>query len=311
MIKLISIIVPVFNEEKAISAFYTKLDQVLAPIEAIGKYQFEIIFNDNHSTDNSFPLLKELANNDSRVRIFRLSRNFGYQRSIYFGYIKCKGEAAIQLDIDLQDPPELINSFLEEWENGFEFVYGIRKKRSEGLLINITRKIFYRFLSRFSDVPIPVDAGEFRLIDRKIIEVLKLISDHQPYLRGLIASIGFRQKGIDYHRAKRVLGESKFNIFGLATIALDGITNYSIAPLRLMTVFGFFIFLFSIIAFLTYMISSFYHQGEWPAGFTTLALLILINLGVVSLFLGIIGEYLGRTFKQVKREPLANVQEEI
>ena len=200
--------------------------------------------------------------------------------------------------------------FLKEWENGFDFVYGIRKNRSENFLMQLIRRIFYRLMSKISDVPIPIDAGEFRLIDRKIIEVLKVIKDHQPYLRGLIASIGFRQKGIEYNRAKRVSGKSKFSLPSLMGVAIDGFTTYSIAPLRLMSLFGFLIFFFSIIGFLTYMISSFYYDGEWPAGFTTLALLILINLGVVSLFLGIIGEYLARIFRQTKTEPIAIIEEE-
>lgn len=310
MSQLISIIVPIYNEEEVITTFYETLCRILENIEKDKKYEFEIIFNDNHSQDNSFSLLKSLSIKDKRVKVYRLSRNFGYQRSIYFGYIKSRGDAAIQLDVDLQDPPELIKVFLKEWENGFDFVYGIRKNRSENFLMQLIRRIFYRLMSKISDVPIPIDAGEFRLIDRKIIEVLKVIKDHQPYLRGLIASIGFRQKGIEYNRAKRVSGKSKFSLPSLMGVAIDGFTTYSIAPLRLMSLFGFLIFFFSIIGFLTYMISSFYYDGEWPAGFTTLALLILINLGVVSLFLGIIGEYLARIFRQTKTEPIAIIEEE-
>jgi polyisoprenyl-phosphate glycosyltransferase len=309
--KLISVIVPVFNEEEVLPLFYTQIKETLNRIEEQQKYRFEIIFTDNCSTDKSFEIIEGFASSDQRIKAFKLSRNFGYQRSIYYGYTQANGLAAIQIDADLQDPLELILPFLKRWEDGYKFVYGVRRSRQEGFFISLIRRVFYRLLNKISDVEIPIDAGEFRLIDRKIIDVLILIQDHQPYLRGLIASIGYKQCGIPYDRIKRQAGISKFSVFSLFSLAFDAITTYSTAPLRMMSIFGFFLSMFSIITFIIYIFSSFYYRGTWPTGFTTLALLILINLGVISLFLGIIGEYVGKTLKQSKNEPIALVQKEI
>ncbi len=206
---LISIVVPVFNEELNIGPFYETVSRQIEPLS--GVYDFEFVFTDNHSTDATFTLLRELTQRDQRVHAYRFSRNFGYQRSIMTGYSRARGDAAIQLDVDLQDPPELIGRFLEEWRGGADVVYGIRTKRQEPWLINIQRVLFYRLIDRLSEEKIPVDAGDFRLISRRVIDLLKSFDDAQPYLRGTIATLGFKQVGIPYNRNARVRGESKFH----------------------------------------------------------------------------------------------------
>ncbi|MBI4852550.1 MAG: glycosyltransferase family 2 protein [Acidobacteria bacterium] len=306
---LISIVVPVYNEEANIDLFYSAVNKELEALSE--RFRFEIIFTDNHSTDNTFAKLQAIALEDSRLRIIRFSRNFGYQRSILTGYLSATGQAAIQLDCDLQDPPQMIVEFLEKWQQGYKVVYGIRSKRKEGFLINATRKIFYRLIDLLSDTKLPHDAGDFRLIDRCIIEVLMNLNDNQPYLRGTIARIGFKQIGIVYSRDERKHGESKFSLSEMLRLAIDGITNQSIIPLRLATYTGIGVFLLMIFGTIFSIIAKYTSGSQWPAGFATIIVLILFSIGLNALFLGIIGEYLGRIYKQVKPEPITIVEKKI
>ncbi len=233
--KLIFIVVPVFNEGQVITHFYETLTPIL---DKLSTYEFEIVFTDNHSTDDTFLILNALAQKDSRVRVFRFSRNFGYQRSILTGYHKARGAAAIQLDCDLQGPPEMIETFLKNWEDGYSVVYGVSRSRQEGWIINQTRRFFYVLVDKISDVNLPKDAGDFRLIDRKVLDILQNFNHVMPYIRGTIAQVGFEQIGIPYDRVPRVGGTSKFSFFGYCAIALDGIVSQSILPLRLAIFFG-------------------------------------------------------------------------
>ena len=305
--RLISIVVPVFNEELNIGPFY---ETVSCQIESLsGLYDFEFVFTDNHSTDATFSLLRELTQRDPRVHAYRFSRNFGYQRSIMTGYSRAMGDAAIQLDVDLQDPPELIGRFLEEWRGGADVVYGIRIKRQEPWLINIQRVLFYRLIDRLSEEKIPVDAGDFRLISRRVIDLLKSFDDAQPYLRGTIATLGFKQVGIPYNRNARVRGESKFPFSKLVALAMDGILNHSVVPLRLSTYFGLAVSAITLISILGYAVAKIIFGSQWPAGFATLAALILASISINAMLLGIIGEYLGRMYRQLKRQPLTIIEE--
>ena len=268
----------------------------------------EIVFTDNHSEDRTFQLLEELAARDPRVRVFRFSRNFGFQRSILTGYIKAQGDVAIQLDCDLQDPPELIPVFLNHWRKGADIVYGVRVARKEGWLINQSRALFYRLIDRLSEHKIPVDAGDFRLISRRVIDLLANLDDAQPYLRGTIASLGFHQVGVEYARNARIAGESKFPFSKLLSLALDGILNHSTVPLRLSTYFGFFGSLVTLVGVVAYTAVKLITHAAWPAGFATLAALILAGISVNAMLLGIIGEYLGRMYMQMKKGPLTIVE---
>ena len=304
---LISIVVPVFNEESNVEPFYAA---VCRELEGLGaKYDFEFVFTDNHSTDGTFGLLRELARRDARVRAYRFSRNFGYQRSIMTGYSRAAGDAAIQLDVDLQDPPELIAAFVAEWERGAEVVYGIRIKRQESWIINLQRVLFYRLIYRLSEEKIPVDAGDFRLISRRVIELLKSFEDAQPYLRGTIATLGFKQVGIPYSRNARLRGESKFPFSKLVSLAVDGILNHSVVPLRLSTYFGLIVSTLTLVFAVGYTGAKLIFSSQWPAGFATLAILSLVSISVNAMLLGIIGEYLGRMYRQMKKQPLTIIEE--
>jgi len=306
---LISLVIPVYNEEANIDLFYSTVNKELEALN--DRFCFEFIFTDNHSTDNTFAKLQAIATQDPRLRVIRFSRNFGYQRSILTGYLSATGQAAIQLDCDLQDPPQMIAQFLEKWQEGYKVVYGIRSQRKEGMVINATRKIFYRLIDLLSDTRLPHDAGDFRLIDRCIIEVLMNLNDNQPYLRGTIARIGFKQVGIPYSRDERKHGESKFSFSELLRLAIDGITNQSVIPLRLATYTGIIVFLLMLFGTIFSIIAKYVGGSQWPAGFATIIILILFSIGLNALFLGIIGEYLGRIYKQVKPEPITIAEEKI
>lgn len=296
--KLISIIVPVLNEEQNVKLFYKALVEELHKLE--DSYDFEILFTDNHSDDSTFDLLRELNLKDNRVKAYRFSRNYGYQHSILTGYQKSSGEAVVQLDCDLQDPPSLIPAFLNLWQSGYKVVYGVRKKRQENILMNYSRKIFYRLINWLSEDELPVDAGDFRLVDKKIVEILRKNNDAQPYLRGAIASMGFDQIGVEYDRSERAYGETKFTISSLINMALDGILNHSTIPLRISSMTGIIIGLLTVIGMLGFLIGKLMYGMEWPAGYATIVILLLVALSVNAIFLGIMGEYIGRIYKQSK-----------
>ena len=307
--KLISIIVPVLNEELNIEPFYETLKPIIEKFSSY--YDFEILFTDNHSTDGTFQKLKKLNLQDPRIRVLRFSRNFGYQRSILTGYLNARGDAMIQIDCDLQDPPSLIEEFIRMWEKGNLVVYGIRETRKEGCVLNIARKIFYRLINSLSETHIPLDAGDFRLVDKKIVNELGKTEDMHPYLRGAIAGLGFKQVGIPYNRNKRMRGESNFKFRDLYLLALDGILSHSIIPLRIASIFGLIVSFTTILAIIGFMIGKLIFNYAWPAGFTTLSILILFSISVNALFLGIIGEYIGRIFQQVKKRSITIIEEEI
>ena len=307
--RLLSIIVPVFNEELNIQPFHDAVRPVLDSLA--DRYEFEFVFTDNHSTDATFAALQKLAAVDSRVRVLRFSRNFGYQRSILTGYLNCCGDAAVQLDVDLQDPPNLMPEFIRQWEEGHHVVYGVRRSRKEAVLTELLRKIFYRLIHLLSEEPLPIDAGDFRLIDRQVIEVLRATDDAQPYLRGAIATMGFNQIGIPYDRAARTRGESKFPWRALFALAIDGILNHSIVPLRLATYTGLVISVLTFLTMFVYGLSRFVFGQQWPPGFATIVVLILFSVSLNALFLGVIGEYIGRIYRQVKKRPITVIERAI
>jgi glycosyltransferase involved in cell wall biosynthesis len=300
--KLVSLVIPVFNEEANIFPLYEAVTPIINDCGDL--YNFEFIFTDNHSTDKTFVKLRELRDIDRRVKVFRFSRNFGYQRSILSGCLQAQGDAIIQLDCDLQDPPELIPEFLKHWEDGCKVVYGIRRSRQENAILHLSRKIFYRLINYLSDDELPIDVGDFRLIDRKLIDLMQQVDDAQPYLRGMVAAMGFKQQGILYDRRSRERGKSNFGFKDLVGLALDGVLNHSIIPLRLATFFGVGVTIFTVLAIIFYSGSKLIFGFDWPAGFTTLTVLVLGGICVNALFLGIIGEYIGRIFQQVKKRPL-------
>jgi len=300
--KLISLIVPVLNEELNIFPFYEAVLPVIGQCKQ--HYDFEILFTDNHSSDSTFQKLTELTQRDKRVRAIRFSRNYGYQKSILNGYLHARGQAIIQLDCDLQDPPILLLAFLKKWEEGHAVVYGIRLKTDNNIVVSLTRKLFYRTINFLSEDNLPLDAGDFRLVDRKIVEVLRQTDDAQPYLRGMIATTGFSQVGIPYNRSERQRGKSHFQLKDMVKLALDGILNHSVVPLRIASFFGIIVSIITAFLAFSYMICKLYFNLAWPSGFTTLTMLLLFGISINALFLGIIGEYLGRIYQQVKKKPV-------
>jgi dolichol-phosphate mannosyltransferase len=307
--KLISIICPVLNEEEALPVFYERLAKLV--IQWQPRYSFEFVFTDNCSSDRTFEILTRLSALDPRVRVYRFSKNFGYQASIFTGYTKCRGAAAIQLDVDLQDPPEMIGEFLQKWEEGYRVVYGVRIKRNESWWMNLVRKIFYRTLNLLSAEPIAVDAGDFRLVDRKVIDQIKKLNQSYLYLRGSIAQMGFKQIGIPYIRQERTQGHSKFGFAQLTALAVDSLLLHSTVPLRFAAFFGLTLSVFTSCGALAFAVLKIMVGSGWPAGFTTVIVFILLSLGINSLFLGILGEYVGRIYRQRHSLPGVIIDEQI
>ena len=307
--KLISFLVPVFNEEGNIKPCYEAICSMMA--SQLESYDYEIIFTDNHSSDGSFDKLSELAQRDERVRVLRFSRNFGYQRSIYAGYVHARGDATAQLDCDLQDPVELIPEFVSLWEQGYKVVYGVRRSRKEAWWINGLRKAFYRILDSLSEDHLPHDAGDFRLVDWRVREELVKIEDFQPYLRGTIASMGFQQIGVPYDRGERVWGTSKVPLRDMFRIALDGVLNHSVVPLRVAVYTGLMVSLVTFCLLIGFLVGKLAFGQDWPPGFATTTILILLSITLNALFLGIIGEYLGRIYRQGKRRPMVIIEEDL
>ena len=249
------------------------------------RYHWEFVFTDNHSEDQTFELLTDIAKDDERVCVYRFSRNFGFQRSIYTGLMMARGDAAVQIDCDLQDPPALIPEFLALWQKGNKVVYGVRRSRKEGFLITTARKIFYRLIDRISDYHLPRDAGDFRLLDRRVIDELSKHHDRSPYLRGIIARIGFNQVGVLYDRMPRKRGHTKFTLGSLIELAIDGIVSNSVMPLRLAVYIGSFIGIISLVSALGLVIYQLFINNAWPAGFAFLAVTMLLFLAANMLFL--------------------------
>lgn len=306
---LISIVVPAYNEEENIErllAGITGQTDLLAD-----QYDFEFIFIDDRSTDTTFEKLRTLGNQDKRIRAYRFSRNYGVQRSVHTGYMMARGDAAILLDCDLQDPPELIPQFLKQWEQGYRVVYGVRRTRKEGRIITATRHIFYWLINKLSEDDLPVDAGDCRLIDRRVIDELSKIRDTNIYVRGRIASMGFSQTGVAYDRLARLHGKSSFTLFGLMGVALDGIVSHSVIPLRLATFLGLGMVLAAFFGIVFFVIGRLAFGADWPVGFATLVVLLLFSVGLNSLFLGILGEYLARMYAQLKVLPEAIIETRI
>lgn len=305
---LITISIPVYNEEDNIKLL---LDRLCRLAEKELQYEFEFLFTDNASTDRTFELIAEQAANDKRIRVLRFSRNFGFQKSILTNYRNARGDAAVQIDADLQDPPELISEFLRKWEEGYKVVYGVRRRRKESAFLAFSRKLYYSLIDNITSYPVPRNAGDFRLVDKLILNELLSVREQTPYLRGIIASLGYAQIGIPYDRDQRKAGESKFNLLQLIEFGLDGITAQSVRPLRLMTIFGFVVSILSMLAGIYYLSASLFYYEKLPGGFTTIVLLIIFLIGLNAFLLGLIGEYVGRIFNNTRGLPLVYISERI
>lgn len=312
MSKTISIVIPIYNEEQVIDLLHQRL---LAAADTWNE-SLEVVFVDDGSYDRTPEKLRALADADARITVLRLSRNFGHQAAIAAGMKHATGDAVVLMDGDLQDPPEVLTHFLEEWRNGHHVVYGIRTKRKESLLMRMFYRFFYRMLRMVSDIEIPAEAGDFSLMDRTVVNVLvQDMPEQNRFLRGLRAYTGFRQLGVKYEREARAKGVSKYTPSKLLRLAFDGLFDFSTFPLRMAAYMGFFVasgsFLFGLF-FILHRILDFKIFGYSPAdvpGLATLAVGLFFLSGLTLMMLGIIGEYLGRIYFEVKKRPAYIVEE--
>jgi len=296
----LSIIAPIYNEESNIPDLYKRLLAVVSQLQI----SYELIFINDGSKDRSMESIRKLAAENNAVKFINFSRNFGHQIAVTAGLDYCRGKQIVIIDADLQDPPELILEMKKKLEDGFDVVYARRKSRQgETFLKKYTAKMFYRMLSKITSVKIPVDTGDFRMMDRKIVEVLKLMPEQQKFLRGQIAWAGFRQTFIEYDRDQRQAGETGYTYKKMIRLALDGITGFSNFPLKFATFAGFFVsgvtFLISLYALYARFISK-----DFVPGWTSLILAVLFIGGVQLISIGIIGEYISRLSANVRNRPL-------
>ena len=299
--KLISWIIPCFNEEEVI---IKSLNEIVKVSASITNYQWELVIIDDGSIDKTSELVKEFTNKKFDIHLIQFSRNFGHQNAVQAGLDYCKGIAAIIIDADLQDPPNLAEKMINKWENGFQVVYGKRVQRiAENKFKIFTAFLFYRLLNFLSGIQIPNDTGDFRLIDREVINVLNSMPEKGRFIRGLISWIGFRQTSIKYRRNKRAAGLTKYSLRKMISLALEGLTNFSRRPLRLATFLGFF---FSIFAFLgiIYVLYVRLFTLTWVPGWAAILLAILLSSGIQMICIGILGEYIGNIFFESKNRPL-------
>jgi glycosyltransferase involved in cell wall biosynthesis len=299
---LVTISVPVFNEEGNIARLYSRLVALATSLN--DRCDFEFLFTDNHSTDATWPMLCQLAHTDGRLRAIRFARNVGFQRSILVNYLHARGDVVLQLDADLQDPPELLPRFLELWEQGYQVVYGVRSSRPEHKVLQMVRKAGYSTIDRLSTHRIPRNAGDFRLVDRRVISALKRVRTPEPYLRGMIAGLGFRQIGVDYDRASREAGQSKFGLVALLKLGLEGVFNHSTLPLRLATWMGLALLGSGLVGAAYYVLLRLLNP-ELPQGLASIHILVLLGIGLQALLTGILGEYLLRIYLILRDEPIA------
>ena len=304
----LSIIVPCFNEEAVISETNRRL-LVTAGQSAM---EFEILYVDDGSVDGTADILRELHASDARVKVVRLSRNFGHQFAITAGLEHASGDAVVLIDADLQDPPEVILEMLARWNEGrWDVVYGTRIDREGESLFKLgTAKLFYRVINSLSDVAIPLDTGDFRLMDRKVVDALLSMPERDRFLRGMVSWLGFRQLALPYHRVARFAGTTKYPMKRMLRFAMDGILSFSVVPLRLATMIG-------LAASLLALLGSCAELGlrlwthHWVVGWTSLLLAGLFKGGVQLVCLGVVGEYVGRTYWESKKRPLYLVQERL
>ncbi len=309
---MISIVIPIYNEEENLQMLYDRLTGA-APA---WKDDYEIVLVDDGSHDRSLEMMRAIVAKDDHFKVVKLSRNFGHQAAISAGLKQTKGDAVIIMDGDLQDPPEELPRFLEKWREGFEVVYAIRTKRKEGIFKKVAYKTFYRLLGWVSEIEIPLDSGDFCVMDRKVVDTLLIkMPEQNRFVRGLRAYAGFKQIGVAYERDKRAAGEAKYTFKKLMQLAIDGLLDFSTFPLRIATYLGFLIAIpsfFMGIFFIFHRILNFKILGYSPEdtpGLATLAVGLFFLSGVMLIILGIIGEYLGRIYKEVKRRPFFIVDE--
>lgn len=304
--KRITILIPAYNEESVLPMLFKRL-QLLANKEA--DYDFEFLFVNDGSRDDTLRLIQQAAKVDTRISYINLSRNFGKEIAMIAGLDHVQGDATVIIDADLQDPPELIPKMIQYWEEGFDDVYAKRRSRDgESWLKKKTSKMYYQTLQRVTHIPIQEDTGDFRLLDRRVVEALRAFRESQRNTKALFSWVGFKKKEIMYDRDPRAAGETKWNYFKLLNLAIDGITSFTTAPLRIASVFGMVIS-FAAFVYILYLLIRPFFGVPTGDGYSSIMAVVLFLGGVQLLSLGVIGEYIGRIFNESKQRPLYFVEE--
>lgn len=305
---LLSIVTPCYNEEENVDELYT---QVKAAIADQTKYEFELIFIDNHSQDGTVAKLKKLAEKDPMVKIIVNTRNFGHIRSPYYGILQSRGAATVYLASDLQDPPELIPEFIRYWEEGYKLVMATKPVSKGVAWVHALRKAYYRFLDGISDISLVADSTGFGLYDREVLNQLRQIDDPYPFLRGLICELGYEIKTIPFAQPRRLRGISKNNLYTLYDIAMLGIVSHSKVPIRIAAFAGFALGMLSVIAAIVFLILKLLYWDSFPMGIAPVVIGMFFMFGILMLFIGILGEYIGAIHTHIQRRPVVVEKERI
>jgi dolichol-phosphate mannosyltransferase len=307
---LISIVVPTYNEEHGIYEFYRRTKAVLVGLEP--RFNHEIIFVNDHSSDQTYSKLLELSKDDRSVKLINFSRNFGNQMGITAGLDYAQGNIAVIIDDDLQDPPELIPQFIAKWEEGFKVVYGVRPNRkSVNPIFKITTEVFYKLISRLSDTPIPEFTGDFRLLDRKVIDTLKEMREENRYYRGMVSWVGFKQIGINYERDKRYAGSSTFSFGKYLNFAISGLTSFTDRPLYFSSLLGAIITFVSFLFLSALVIEKILNPNFSIPGWTSIVVMVLFFGGIQLLSIGVVSVYISKIYREIKKRPLYIIDETV
>ena len=300
--KKISVVIPMYYEEEVVDICYKRVVNNLKKLS--DKYNYEIIFINDGSKDSTLEILKKIASNDDNVKIISFSRNFGHQAAVTAGIRNVTGDAVIIMDADLQDPPELFEGMIEKWEEGYEVVYGKRKTREgESIFKLLTARMFYNTLNKLSEIEIPKDTGDFRLVDRKVIDVIATLPEHNKFLRGLFSWVGFNQYAYEYNRVNRVAGKTKYPFKKMFKLATDGILSFSAKPLKIVGAIGIFSVIVSIIILIYSIVSYMFKLNSLTPGWTSIMCTMTFIGGIILISLWMIGEYIARIYDESLGRP--------
>ena len=300
--KKISVVIPMYYEEEVVDICYKRVVNNLKKLS--DKYNYEIIFINDGSKDSTLEILKKIASNDDNVKIISFSRNFGHQAAVTAGIRNVTGDAVIIMDADLQDPPELFEGMIEKWEEGYEVVYGKRKTREgESIFKLLTARMFYNTLNKLSEIEIPKDTGDFRLVDRKVIDVIATLPEHNKFLRGLFSWVGFNQYAYEYNRVNRVAGKTKYPLKKMFKLATDGILSFSAKPLKIVGAIGIFSVIVSIIILIYSIVSYMFKLNSLTPGWTSIMCTMTFIGGIILISLWMIGEYIARIYEESLGRP--------